>query len=192
MTQASLRPPASLQPRPKAVPTFSTTTTPQLSRPSSQSRQSSPARLRTTGPTDGSEKATAAFVRRILCPSAHDKDRPISEILPPLTSSNEIDFQLYAIIAVVVKDLVQTWYGKITPDHTFVEEVVNIIAHCTRALESRLRNVDFECLILDEIAALIVRHVDGQYTTRLQQSLLLTEWNRLSCQSRTPSFSPYH
>lgn len=165
MTQASLRPPASLQPRPKAVPTFSTTTTPQLSRPSSQSRQSSPARSKTPGPIDVSHRATAAFIRRILCPHAHDKDRSIDGLLPPLTSSNDVDFQLYAIIAVVVKDLVQTWYGKITPDQTFVEEIVNIIAHCTRALESRLRNVDFECLILDEIPALVARHVHGQYIT---------------------------
>ena len=168
MTQPSLRPPSNLQPRPKAVPTFSstsiaatsTTTPPPRSRPSSRSRQSSPAR--STGPSDVSDKATIALIRRVLCPQSHAEPRPIDELLPPLTSSNDVDLQLYAIIAVVVKDLVYSWYGKITPDQGFVEEVVRIVAHCTRALESRLRTVDLEGLILDEIPELIDVHIQGR------------------------------
>ena len=74
-----------------------------------------------------------------------------------------MDLQLYAIIAIVVKDLVYSWYGKITPDQDFVEEVLRIVAHCTRALESRLRIVDLESLILDEIPELIEGHIHGQY-----------------------------
>lgn len=73
-----------------------------------------------------------------------------------------MDLQLYAIIAVVVKDLVYSWYGKITPDQGFVEEVVRIVAHCTRALESRLRTVDLEGLILDEIPELVEGHIQGR------------------------------
>ena len=68
---------------------------------------------------------------------------------------------MYALIAVVVKDLVYSWYGRITQDQTFVEEVVKIVAHCTTQLESRLRKVDVESLILDEIPELIERHVNG-------------------------------
>lgn len=168
MTQPSLRPPTNLQPRPKAVPTFSSTsiaakstsTPPPRSRPSSKSRQSSPAR--SIGPSDVSDKATAALIRRVLCPQSHAEPRPIDELLPPLTSSNDVDLQLYAIIAVVVKDVVNSWYGKITPDQGFVEEVVHIVAHCTRALESRLRTIDLEGLILDEIPELIEGHIRGR------------------------------
>ena len=171
MTQASLRPPPNLQPRPKAVPTFSstsiaassTTTPPQLSRPSSRSRQSSPAP--SVGHFDASDKATAALVRRVLCPHGHAgnaEPRPIDELLPPLTSSNEVDLQLYAIIAIVIKDLVHSWYGKITPDQGFVEEIVQIVAHCTRALETRLRAVDLESLVFDEIPDLVESHIKGQ------------------------------
>ena len=80
-----------------------------------------------------------------------------------MTSSNDVDLQLYAIIAIVVKDLVYSWYGKITPDQGFVEEVLRIVAHCTRALEGRLRTVDLESLILDEIPELIEGHIHGQY-----------------------------
>lgn len=165
----TLRPPSNLQPRPKAIPTSSSTslvaspvsTTPQLSRPSSRSRQDSPAR--STGASDASDKATAALVRRVLCPQSHGEYRPINELLPPLSSSNDVDVQLYAIIAIVVKDLVQSWYGKITPDQGFVEEVVRIVAHCTTQLESRLRTVDLEGLVFDEIPELIESHINGQY-----------------------------
>lgn len=168
MTQAALRPPSNLQPRPKVIPTFSSTSlgaisrsaTPHLSRHSSPSRHASPARADT--PVDNSNKAEAAVIRRVLCPhtpSILGKESPIDELLPPLTSSNAVDLQLYTIISIVIKDLVQSWYGKITSDQTFVEEVIKIVAHCTRALESRLRRVDLELLILDEIPALIEAHI---------------------------------
>ncbi|KAF1925552.1 uncharacterized protein M421DRAFT_239172 [Didymella exigua CBS 183.55] len=115
-----------------------------------------------------SDKATAAFIRRTLC--AHNvllgngekggtAPRPIDELLPPLTSSNEVDLQLYGIISVIIKEFVQTWYSKITPDHVFVNEVIQVIAHCTRALEQRLRKVDLEGLLLDEIPGLLEEHL---------------------------------
>lgn len=118
-----------------------------------------------------SDKATAAFVRRTLC--SHDvllgngekgrnTPRPIEEVLPPLTSSNEVDLQLYGIIAVIIKEFVQTWYSKITPDHAFVNEVLQTIAHCTRALEQRMRKVDLEALLLDEIAELVEAHISSR------------------------------
>lgn len=119
-----------------------------------------------------SDKATAAFIRRTLCShnvllengeKGRNTPRPIEEVLPPLTSSNEVDLQLYAIIAVIIKDFVQTWYSKITPDHVFVNEVVQIIAHCTRALEQRLRKVDLEALLLDEIPDIIGAHLSGRH-----------------------------
>lgn len=176
MAQAALRPPHTLQPRPKAVATFSSNSatakpnppTPPVSTPLVQSRQTSPSRSPIYG--DVSNKATIALVRRVLCPHSLATDRrPVEELLPPLTSSNEVDLQLYAIIAIVVKDLVNSWYGKITPDQTFVEEVLKIVAHCTRALESRFRTVDLESLILDEIPAVIERHVQGEETRHIRR-----------------------
>lgn len=116
--------------------------------------------------SDGtSEKATLSLIRRVLAPeTGHGKDvraspRPIGDVLPPLSSSNDVDVQLYAIIAIVIKDFVYAWYSKITPDHAFVEEVVHIIAHCSRALEGRLRQADIDEIALDEVPALVERHV---------------------------------
>lgn len=173
MAQPHLRPPVYRLPHSKADATLSSSssaagaaaTPPSTSRPSSLSRHASPTRF--TSSTDASDRATAALVRRVLCPHVHassTEPRPIDELLPPLTSSNDIDLQLYAIIAIVVKELVYSWYGKITPDQAFVEEVVRIVAHCTRALEGRLRTVDLEALIFDEIPELIESHVLGQCT----------------------------
>lgn len=113
-----------------------------------------------------SDKATTALIRRVLC-AQHGADRggdtpaPIEDLLPPLTSRNDVDLQLYALISIIIRENVQNWYGRITPDETFVSEVVQIIAHCTRALEQRLRKVDLESLLLDELPELLDAHVRG-------------------------------
>ncbi|OAA57851.1 Phox-associated domain protein [Niveomyces insectorum RCEF 264] len=83
---------------------------------------------------------------------------PIEDLLPPLTSRNDVDLQLYALLAVVVREFVQTWYSKISPDEQFVAEIVQIVAHCTRTLEQRLRKVDLESLLFDELPTLLDNH----------------------------------
>ncbi|KAF2834696.1 hypothetical protein M501DRAFT_1061454 [Patellaria atrata CBS 101060] len=153
---------SNLHPRSK-IPTITPTPSkaPEISR--APSRQSDRAKQEAEATSD---RATAALIRRTLCahhvPAAEkggSAPQPIEELLPPLTSSNDVDLQLYGIIAVIFKVFVHTWYGKITPDHVFVEEVIQIIAHCTRALEQRLRKVDLESLLLDEIPELVDAHV---------------------------------
>jgi hypothetical protein len=118
------------------------------------------------------DKAAAALVRRVLLAHQFNNNPQESEqqpassntacldaTLPSLTSSNEIDLQLYALIAIFIKDCVYSWYSKFTTDHTFIEDVIQIIAHCTRALEERLRTADLERLFLNEVPALIDAHV---------------------------------
>lgn len=70
-----------------------------------------------------------------------------------------MDRQLYALIAIIVKEFIYSWYSKITADQALVNEVLQVIAHCTRALEQRLRQVDAAQLILDEIPSLVEAHV---------------------------------
>ncbi|RKF64474.1 putative pxa domain-containing protein [Erysiphe neolycopersici] len=117
------------------------------------------------------DRATFSFVRRTLCSQLGDKGRStcatIDEILPPLTSSNDVDLQLYAFIAIVIREYIQTWYQKITSDQVFVEELVNIFAHCTRALEQRLRKVDLESLLFDEIPELLETHIHAFHVSHL-------------------------
>lgn len=144
-----------------------------LNRTNSTSRRT-PVKARSRASIE-SDETTTLFVKRTLCrpqtnqskiSSTHDIDynapTPLEELLPPLTSSNDIDLQLYALIAVIISQFVQTWYSKITPDHDFIDEVIHIIAHCTRALEQRLRTTDLESLLLDEVPALLDAHLQGK------------------------------
>lgn len=103
-------------------------------------------------------KATTTLIRRVLCPQA-SSSASLEELLPPLTSSNDVDDQLYALIALIVKEFVYSWYSKLTSDQILVNELLQVIAHCTRALEQRLRQVDVAQLVLDEIPALIEAHI---------------------------------
>ncbi|KAI0187757.1 PXA domain-containing protein [Xylaria flabelliformis] len=134
---------------------------------SSYSQPSSQTHRRPVRPASSeflSDKATAALIRRTLC-ARHPADRerssptPIQDLLPPLTSRNDVDLQLYALISIILREYVQNWYSKITPDETFVAEIIQVIAHCTRALEQRLRKVDLESLLFDELPELFATHV---------------------------------
>ncbi len=161
-----------LQPRSKAQATsnISSQAPPALASVSKEPLLRSPSvprpSNRVSSPDPLSERATLALIRRTLCSQLGDKGRstpaPIDELLPPLTSSNEVDLQLYAFIAIIIREFVQAWYTKITPDQIFVEEIVKLIAHCTRALEQRLRKVDLEGLLLDELPELLEMHVQGK------------------------------
>ncbi|KAL2848126.1 PXA domain-containing protein [Aspergillus pseudoustus] len=123
-----------------------------------------------------SDKATAALIRRVLCPQSGNfggatlSSAP-EELLPPLTSSNDVDRQLYALIAIIIKEFVYSWYSKITADQSFTNELLQVIAHCTRALEQRLREVDATQLVLDEIPALLEAHIIS-YRLAKEQSYL--------------------
>ncbi|KAL6908824.1 PXA domain-containing protein [Trichoderma evansii] len=120
------------------------------------------------GPVDPlSDRATLSLIRRTLCPQqlgdkGRDAQLPIEELLPPLTSRNDVDLQLYAFLAIIMREFVQSWYSKITTDETFVPEILHIIAHCTRALEQRFRKLDLESLLLDEIPELLNRHATAR------------------------------
>ncbi|KAL3461525.1 PXA domain-containing protein [Aspergillus heterothallicus] len=129
-----------------------------------------------------SDKATAALIRRVLCPqsgnysgatssSSSSSSFPPEEPLPPLTSSNDVDRQLYALIAIIIKEFVFSWYSKITTDQSFINEVLQVIAHCTRALEQRLREVDAAQLILDELPALLEAHIVSYRLAKERSSL---------------------
>lgn len=157
-------PRVSLQPRLKS---YAITNAAPSAVPSNPDRPATPARTSNLFAVDPlSDKTTTLLIRRTLCSQLGDKGRstsgPLDQILPPLTSSNEIDLQLYALIAIIIREFVHTWYTKITPDHVFVEEVVKIIAHCSRAIEQRLRKVDLESLIFDELPDLLDAHIKSE------------------------------
>lgn len=158
----------------------------QAGRPLRQSRHSSRitlasgkennGRSRAPSPHSAVDEETAALIKRVLCqPPAGDDGDPLGgkgadggsrafEDLPPLTAHRDLDVELYALLAIILSQVVQSWYNKITPDQDFVREIVQIIAHCTYGLEKRLTNVDVEELLLDELPALVNAHVSAMQT----------------------------
>ncbi|KAL7939030.1 PXA domain-containing protein [Trichoderma chlorosporum] len=114
-----------------------------------------------------SDRATLNLIRRTLCPQhlgdkGRDVQPAIRDLLPPLTSRSDVDLQLYAFFAIIMREFVQSWYSKITADETFVPEIMRIIAHCTTALEQRFGKLDLESLLLDEIPDLLDRHATAR------------------------------
>ncbi|KAI5291862.1 hypothetical protein KEM54_004707 [Ascosphaera aggregata] len=115
------------------------------------------------------DRATTALIYRVLCShmqlnasnGASISPKPLDQLLPPLTSSNKIDLQLYALLAIIVKEYINPWYSRITPDHTLTDEIVKLFAHCTRAVEQRLRRVDIDALLLNDLPALVESHIHG-------------------------------
>ena len=75
-----------------------------------------------------------------------------------------MDRQLYALVAIIIKEFVFSWYSKITADQAFAAEVIQVMAHCTRALEQRLREIDVAQLLLDEIPGLVETHITCEIT----------------------------
>ncbi|KAK9436028.1 Phox-associated domain protein [Metarhizium brunneum] len=117
-----------------------------------------------------SDRATQALIRKVLLPQesgdkGRDSQTPIEELLPPLTSRNDVDLQLYAFLAIILREFVQSWYNKITPDESLVAEILHVIAHCTRALEQRLRKLDLESLLLHEIPEMLDKHITTYRST---------------------------
>ncbi|KAI6348965.1 hypothetical protein MCOR25_010742 [Pyricularia grisea] len=161
-----------------AAPTTTPTTVKDSPVKAQQPRRTAAATSRTAPVANDplSDRATTLLIRRALCPQQQQQQQhqqqqqqphhhpkqpppPIESVLPPLTSRNDVDLQLYAIIAIVLREFVQSWYAKITPDEDFVAEILLIIAHITRALEQRIRKVDLESLLFDELPELLDRHV---------------------------------
>lgn len=141
------------------------------------------------------DEVTINYIKRILCADSVQSRQigklsngnidstPLHELLPPLTSSNDVDIQMYAVIAVILSQFVQSWYNRITPDQEFVKEVVQIIAHTTRGLEERVRHVDLQELLLDELPGLLVTHVDGMHLGSSIKREVAT--NNFSCPGST-------
>ncbi|KAK9479347.1 PXA domain-containing protein [Lipomyces japonicus] len=105
---------------------------------------------------------TETLIRNTLVPSAALR-KPLEEALPALTSFADIDIELYALLSLILRQFVQAWYSAVTGDEvvdkTFVYEVVHVIAHVTTSLEGRLRKVDPELLLLDDIPFVLDAHL---------------------------------
>ncbi|KAK8213565.1 hypothetical protein M8818_002867 [Zalaria obscura] len=92
----------------------------------------------------------------------HFPGQHISEVTKSLTPALQLLIQLLRQLDEFAG--IDSWYSKITPDHEFIDEIIHIIAHCTRGLEQRLRKVDLEALLLDDLPAVLLAHSDAYRT----------------------------
>ena len=106
------------------------------------------------------DKATTVLIRRTLCPSCSPNASLLS-CLPVLTGNAAVDYELYALLAIIIREYVAGWYGKITPDHAFVDEVVAVVAVVIQNLMVRAQQVDWETLVLDDLPGVVQAHIFG-------------------------------
>ncbi|OBT41256.1 hypothetical protein VE00_08965 [Pseudogymnoascus sp. WSF 3629] len=124
-----------------------------------------------------SPAATSALIRRTLHPTA-SKDTPLSSLLKPLTGDADADFEIYALLAVVMREFVVKWYGNITGDPGFVGEIGELVEGVVRKgwgrLGERRRENGGWGGVVVEVGGVVGEvgrgHVDGYrtaHTTRL-------------------------
>lgn len=86
-----------------------------------------------------------------------------------------MDFEIYALLAVVLREFVVKWYGGITGDAGFVAEIMGIVEGVARKLWGRLGERKREnggCGgVVVEIGGVVGevggRHVDGEFASYL-------------------------
>lgn len=110
-----------------------------------------------------SEKDTPPYlqqlIKKIFYPNSQCNE--YKDALPALTSSSEVDLQLYSLIGLLFKLFVHSWYQRLTDDHEFLDEIVDITAHITRNLETRLKRVDLIQLLLDDVPLILNDHLEA-------------------------------
>jgi len=97
------------------------------------------------------------LIKKILYPNSPVSD--IKDALPALTSSTNVDLQLYSLVGLLFKSFIHRWYCKLTDDQEFIDEIIQIISHLTRSLETRIRSVDLTLLLLDDLPLVLDDHL---------------------------------
>ena len=57
------------------------------------------------------------------------------------TSSEVVDAEVEQVVSLVVRDFVGSWYGLLSDDASFPDEVTRVIGGATRELERRMSQV---------------------------------------------------
>lgn len=85
------------------------------------------------------------------------------EQLPALTSSTNVDMELYAFIGLLLQQFVFSWYSRISFDQNgeFSNELIGIVAHMTRNIQQRIRAVDWGILLFDKLPIIFMRHMNA-------------------------------
>ncbi|VVT48460.1 uncharacterized protein SAPINGB_P001790 [Magnusiomyces paraingens] len=108
--------------------------------------------------TPGTIPAAEALIRQVFLPrEPANVDWRVR--LPSLSRFDGVNVELYALIAVLCRTFVLSWYGSIVDDAGFLRDIAQTVAECTRRVEERLLRTDTYSLLLDELPLLLEMHV---------------------------------
>lgn len=79
--------------------------------------------------------------------------------LPRLNCSDEVAREIYALIALLLRQFVQSWHSEIIDDSKFLNELVVEISKVVNILIERLKTINLDDFILDDIPYLIDMHL---------------------------------
>lgn len=144
-----------------------------------QQHQSSPSiALKIPAPTAANPKVEKApqtehLIRQIFLPrEPHQTDW--RDRLPTLSSSDEVNIEIYALFGLICRQFIQTWYYKIVDDPAFIYDISGVLAHVVKQLEERLGTIDMFGFLLDEIPLILDEHIkDVRLVRERYKSVLL-------------------
>lgn len=119
------------------------------------------------------QAATEHLIRQIFLPrESHQLDW--RDRLPTLTSSDEVNIEIYALFGLICRQFVQTWYYKIVDDPAFIYDISSVLAHVVRQLEERVGQIDMYGFLLDELPMILDVHIQDirMVRERYKSSLL--------------------
>lgn len=163
-------------PRPKSpsVPSYS----PRFTQPSLSPSATQGARFRQPSISKGDrqQSGTEHLIRQIFLPKAsHQLDW--RDKLPTLTTSDEVNIEIYALFGLICRQFIQSWYYKIVDDPAFIYDISAVLAHVTRQIEERVTQLDIFGLLLDELPMIMDAHIHDvrMVKERYKSSLLPAE-----------------
>lgn len=115
--------------------------------------------------SDKKQSGTEHLIRQIFLPKeSHQRDW--RDRLPSLTSSDEVNIELYALFGLICRQFIQTWYYKIVDDPAFIYDISTVLAHVTRQLEERVVQIDLYGFLLDELPMILDAHIQDIRTVK--------------------------
>jgi hypothetical protein len=84
------------------------------------------------------EYGPAPLYRRILYPNINERPPRILNT----TGTEQVDEQLYTLLALICRGFISPWFSKISKDRAFFLEIIRVTSHVFRELEKRLVDPD--------------------------------------------------
>lgn len=101
------------------------------------------------------------LVRQVLLPDSEESQNVLEQLPKPTSCSDAVNTEWYALVALICRHMVQSWYSRISDDPGFVQEMVEVLAKVSLDIDERLKKVDYETVLLDGLPYIIDTHFDA-------------------------------